>query len=123
MPQRASLARSVSTSNSPFRAQRLVSLGWRELSGGPGAPCHDPLQRLAAKGEEQDGGEKRVEECGADQAAEDRHGDRMQDLAPRLVGPEQKWDQGKASRECGHQHRGEALPAAPDHEVAAEALA
>src|SRR5215213_2396533 len=35
-----------------------------------GSACHDPLQRLAAEGDEQDGCQERVEQRDADQPAE-----------------------------------------------------
>src|SRR5215211_7002825 len=81
-----------------FWAQRLVSLGWRELSGGRSAPCHNPLQRLAAEGQEQDRGQERVEKGRADQPAEDRDRDGMQDFAAGLVRPNEQRQECESGR-------------------------
>src|SRR5262249_18491439 len=81
------------------------------------------FERLAAELEEQDRREDRVERGRADEAAEDRDRDRMQDFLARTCGIDQQRSERHAGRERGHQHRGQAIERAADDELLAKRYA
>src|SRR5262245_66691801 len=79
-----------------FACKQLEGFGRAEralLVGG------EPLQRLLPKREEQDRREGGIQRGGAQQTAEDRDRNRVQDFAPRLVGADQQRDERERSEE------------------------
>src|SRR5262245_21439281 len=102
------------------------SVGLHEGGAGGGGALRsggeNALQGLAPELQEQDGRQQRIEQRRADEAAEDRHGHGVQDLASGLASPEQQRQERQASAQRRHQHGRQALEAAAHDEGGAESL-
>src|SRR5690606_24652740 len=79
-------------------------------------------QRLSAEEKKQEGCHDDVERGGAQQAAEDGHGDGMEYFPPRFVRTEQQRRQCQACAERRHEDGTEPFQTAPHNQTAAELL-
>ena len=66
--------------------------------------------------------DEEIEQCGADQAAEDHRRDGIEDLLARLTGSQHQRNKRNARRQRGHQHGCHPFPARTLHHLRREPL-
>src|SRR5215217_6059690 len=82
-----------------------------------------PVQRLPAEHQKEDRGHDGIQYCGAEQAAEDRNGHRMEDFPSRFICADEKRSQRQSSAKRRHQNGAEPLHATANDQTRSEALA
>src|SRR5829696_6396485 len=82
-----------------------------------------PVQRLLAENQKEDRGHDGIQYGGAEQAAEDRNGDRMEDFPSRFIRADEKRGQRQSGAKRRHQNGTEPLHAAANDQTLSETFA